>query len=77
MAHAYSAVMNGRDIFRFLDIPKELVDRRILITIDPIEESVFDTASKLQKLFADAPSIKIPKKVQIDSLMEEMNDALS
>ena len=25
MPHAYTAVMNGRDIYRFLDIPKELV----------------------------------------------------
>jgi hypothetical protein len=69
MEHAYTAVMNGRDIFRFLDIPKELVDRQILITIDPLEKTTFYPAATLQKLFADAPKIKISKKIKIDSLM--------
>jgi len=39
MAHAYTAIINGRDVRRFLDIPESLYDRRILITIDPVEAS--------------------------------------
>jgi hypothetical protein len=77
MPHAYTAVMNGRDVYRFLNIPKELVDRQIFITIDPVEKIPSPTAVTLQKLFADAPKIKIPKKIRIDSLMEDMNNALS
>ena len=77
MPHAYTAVMNGRDVYRFLDIPKELVDRQIFITIDPVEKITSPAAVTLLKLFADAPKIKIPKKIKIDSLMEDMNNALS
>lgn len=77
MGHAYSAVMNGRDLYRFLDIPKELIDRQIFITIDPVEKTISPATVTLQKLFADAHKIKIPKKIKIDSLMEDMNDALS
>jgi hypothetical protein len=76
MPHAYTAVMNGRDICRFLDIPKELIDRQILITIDPVAKTTTPAVGTLQKLFADAKKIKIPKQVRIDSLMEEMNNAL-
>ena len=77
MAHAYTTVINGRDIYRFLDIPKNLIDRQIRITIDPVEKTEFPAAVALQKLFADAAKIKIPKKTKIDSLMDEMNDAVS
>jgi hypothetical protein len=77
MGHAYSAVMNGRDLYRFMDIPKELIDRQIFITIDPVEKPISTAAVTLQKLFADAHKIKIPKKIKTDSLTEEMNDALS
>ena len=77
MAHTYTTIMNGRDIYRFLDIPRELIDRQILITIDPVEKADPRAASTLQKLFADAPKIKIPKKIKIDALMKDMNDALS
>ena len=74
MAHAYTTVINGRDIYRFLDIPEYLIDRQIRITIDPVEKTEFPAAATLQRLFADAPKIKIPKQIKIDSLMEEMND---
>ncbi len=77
MSHTYRAIMNGRDIYRFLDIPKELIDRQILITIDPVEKTNSQAVTTLQKLFSDAPQIKIPKKIKIDSLMKDMNDALS
>ncbi len=77
MAHAYTTVINGRDIYRFLDIPKSLIDRQIRITIDPVEKMEFLPAVTLKKLFTDAHEIKIPKKIRIDSLMEEINDALS
>lgn len=77
MAHAYTTVINGRDIYRFLDIPNNLIDRQIRITIDPVEKMEFPPAVALKKLFADAHEIKIPKKIKIDSLMEEINDALS
>jgi hypothetical protein len=76
MAHTYTTIMNGRDIYRFLDIPREFIDRQILITIEPIEKPNSKAAITLQKLFSDAPKIKIPKKIKIDSLMKEMNDAL-
>jgi hypothetical protein len=74
MAHAYTAIMNGRDICRFLDIPENLRDRKILITIEPVEVPVSD---RLLTLFANAPTIRIPKDIAIDALTEEMNDALS
>ena len=77
MAHTYTTIMNGRDIYRFLDIPRELIDRQILITIEPVEKPDSQAAITLQKLFSDAHKIKIPKKIKIDALMKEMNDALS
>ena len=77
MAHAYTAVINGRDICRFLDIPKDLIDRQIFITVDPIEKAAPPAIDTLQRLFADAHTIKIPKQIRIDSLMNDMNDALS
>ena len=77
MPHAYTAVMNGRDVYRFLDIPKELMNRQIFITIDPVEKITSPAAVTLQKLFADAHLIKIPKKIKVDSLMKDMNNALS
>lgn len=77
MAHAFTAVMNGRDLSRFLDIPKDLVEHQVLITIDPVEKNVSRAETTLQKLFADAPNIKISDTVRIDALTDEMNDALS
>lgn len=75
MPHAYTAVMNGRDIYRFLDILKDLIDTQIFITIDPLEQITSPAAVTMKKLFADAPKIKISKKIRIDSLMENMNNA--
>ena len=77
MAHTYTTIMNGRDVCCFLDIPKELVDRQIIITVDPVEQTNSQAAVALQKLFSDAPKIIIPKKIKIDALMKDMNDALS
>jgi hypothetical protein len=77
MAHAYTAVLNGRDIYRFINIPRELINRRILVTIDPVENEVSPATETIKKLFADARKIKIPKKIRIESLTEDMNDALS
>lgn len=77
MAHAYTAIMNGRDIRRFLDIPENLYDRKVLITIDPLDASSPPVSDKLRTLFANAPTIRIPSNISIDALMEEMNDALS
>ena len=76
MAHAYTAIMSGRDIRRFLDIPENLCDRKILITIDPVDISPPPVSDRLQVLFANAPSIRIPTTISIDTLTEEMNDAL-
>jgi hypothetical protein len=77
MAHACTAVMNGRDIYRFIDIPKELIDRQIFITIAPVDTTCSSLTPTLRKLFTDAPKIKIAQKIRIDSLMDEINDALS
>lgn len=77
MAHAFTAVMNGRDLSRFLDIPKELVENQVLITIDPLKKTSPRADATLKKLFADAPTIKVPAAVRIDALMDEMNDDLS
>ncbi len=77
MAHTYTTIMNGRDVCRFLDIPKELIDRQIIITVDPVEQTNSQAAGALQKLFSDAPKIIISKNIKIDALMKDMNDALS
>jgi len=77
MAHAFTAVMNGRELSRFMDIPKELVEQRVIVTIDPLEKQLPGVEAKLQKLFAEAPTIKVTATVMIDSLLDEMNDALS
>lgn len=77
MAHAFTAIMNGRDVRPFLHIPDNLLDCKILLTIDPIEKPQLLTSDRLQTLFANAPHIRIPKSIAIDSLMDEMNDALS
>ena len=77
MAHAYTAIMNGRDIRRFLDIPENLCNRRILITIDPVEALPAPVSNRLLTLFANAPNIRIPTKISIETLTDEMNDALS
>ena len=77
MAHAFTAIMNGRDIRQFLDIPDNLLDRKILLTIDPVETPLPAVSDKLQLLFTNARNIKIPKNIAIDPLMDEMNDALS
>lgn len=77
MAHAFTAVMTGRELSRFLDIPKDLIEQRVLVTIDPLEKQLSGVEAKLQKLFAEAPTIKVPATVRIDALMDEMNDALS
>lgn len=76
MAHAFTAIMNGRDVQPFLRIPDNLLDRKIILTIDPVEKPQALIPKKLQTLFAKAPHIKIPKNIAIDSLMDEMNDAL-
>ena len=77
MAHAFTAIMNGRDVRPFLHIPDHLLDRKILLTIDPVDKPQPLTSDRLQSLFANASHIKIPKNIAIDSLMDEMNDALS
>lgn len=77
MAHAYTAIMNGRDIRRFLDIPENLRDCKILITIDPVETSAPPVSDRLQTLFVNAPALRIPQDIAIDTRMDEMNDALS
>jgi hypothetical protein len=74
MAHAYTAIMNGRDVRRFLDIPQSLYDRRILITVDPVEAAPQHELDKLQTLFAKAPTIRIPSEIVIEALTDEMND---
>jgi hypothetical protein len=56
---------------------RTIVDRKILITVDPLEAPHSPVSSKLEKLFSDALNIKIAKEIQIDAQMEEMNDALS
>lgn len=76
MAHAYTAIMNGRDVRRFLDIPKSLHDRRIRITVDPMEAAPQSVSDKLQILFAKAPAVRIPMNIVIEALTDEMNDAL-
>jgi hypothetical protein len=77
MAHAFTAIMNGRDIRQFLNIPDNLLDRKILLTIDPLETPLPAEPDKLQLMFTNARHIKIPKNIAIDPLMDEMNDALS
>ena len=77
MAHAFTAVMNGRDLCGILNIPRDLVERKVLITIDPVEKTTPPAAALMQKLFANAPNIKVSNDVRIDHLMDEMNDALS
>jgi hypothetical protein len=42
-----------------------------------VEKQLSGVEAKLQKLFAKAPTIKVPAAVRIDTLMDEMNDALS
>ena len=42
---AYKIVEHGRDIYRFISIPKELIDYELEITIRPIKKksgSIFD-----------------------------------
>jgi hypothetical protein len=77
MAHAYTAILDGRDIRRFLDIPENLLDCKILITIDPVETSAPIVSERLQTLFANAPALRISKDTAIDAITDEMNDALS
>lgn len=76
MPHAYTTIANGKDISRFLDIPKHLINKNVKITIDPVEDTCTTVGDALQKLFASAPNIKISKRVKIDKLMDEMNNAL-
>ncbi len=77
MAHDYTAIMNGRDIRRFLDIPENLCNRRIIVTIDPVDASPPPVPNKLKTLFANAPNVRIQSNISIEALTEEMNDALS
>lgn len=76
MAHAFTAIMNGRDIRRFLDIPDNLLNRKVCLTVDPVDTPLPNVSGKLQSLFANAPQTRISKKIAIDALMDEMNDAL-
>lgn len=76
MPHAYTTVARGKDICRFLDIPHYLINKNVKITVDLFEDTSNSTDDVLQKLFANAPNIKVPKKVKIDRIMNEINNAL-
>lgn len=71
MAHAYTTIMNGRDVRRFLDIPKTLHNSRILITVDPVDAAPQTVSNKLQVLFAKAPTVSIPTDIVIEALIDE------
>jgi hypothetical protein len=72
MAHAFTAIMNGRDVRPFLHIPDNLLDCKILLTVDPIDKPQPLVPDRLQALFANASHIRIPKNIAIDSLMDEI-----
>jgi hypothetical protein len=66
-----------------IEIPEQYVNKQIEILILPffemdshleIEKHEYD--EDLQRLFRNAPNIKIDKNVDIDALMNEVNDVV-
>ncbi len=64
-----------------IQIPDELVNEELEVSITPTRTTVNQSSNQellknLSQLFEQAKSKKIPKNINIDNLMNEMNDAL-
>ncbi|MDQ3020123.1 MAG: hypothetical protein M3R36_06095 [Bacteroidota bacterium] len=71
-------IIRAKDKYKTLDIPKELVDKDIKVTFEPINNgekySVEEMINHLNELRKKTKDIKIPKDLDIDRMIDKMND---
>lgn len=74
-------IIRAKDKYKSLEIPKEFANKDIKVTFEKIKEeekySAEEKIKQLQDLYelARKKNIKIPKNMDIDKLINEMNDA--
>lgn len=70
-------IIRAKDKYKTLDIPKEFVDKDIKVTFEPIKsEDNYSTEEKikqLNELRKKTKDIIIPKNLDIDNMIDEMN----
>jgi len=71
-------IIRAKDKYKTLDIPKEFVDKDIKVTFESINDeekySVVEIINHLNELRKKTKDIKIPKDLDIDRMIDEMND---
>jgi hypothetical protein len=73
---SFTTIISGKDINKFISIPKEFIDHEIRVTLEPIEDKGDKNVDDLLSLFTKAKSVKISPDIDIDVLMNEMNDVV-
>lgn len=70
-------IIRAKDKHKTLDIPKELVDKDVKVTFEAINNeekySEEETIKQLNELRKRTKDIKIPKDLDIDNMIDEMN----
>lgn len=70
-------IIRAKDKYKTLDIPREFVDKDIKVTFEPINnENNYSTEEKikqLNELRRKTKDIVIPKDLDIDNMIDEMN----
>lgn len=76
-------IIRAKDKNKTLDIPKKLRDKDIKVTFEPIYKSIekYSVEEKIKQLndlyeLARKKNLKIPKDMDIDKMMNEINDAV-
>ena len=74
----HRAVVNTKDVEKITWLPEDLKKFETLeLLITPAHpDKKMELKKRFEEVFRKAESIKIPKDINIDNLMNEMNDAL-
>lgn len=75
-------IIRAKDKYKTLDIPEEFINKDVKVTFEPVSnEDKYSAEEKIKQLnelynLARKKNIKIPKDMDVDKLMNDMNDAI-
>jgi len=79
---AITKIIRAKDKYKTLDIPKEFIDKDVKVTFEPVNNEInYNAEEKIKQLnelyeLARKKNIKIPKDMDINKLMNDMNNAI-
>ena len=79
---AITKIIRAKDKYKTLDIPQEFIDKDVKVTFEPVNNEVnYNAEDKIKQLnelyeLARKKNIKIPKDMDINKLMNDMNNAI-